>query len=76
MLLLGIKPFVHHFRVFGCLAYVHVPDNHRKKLDNKSIKSVHLGLSEESKVFKLYGPIEKKIIVCRDVIFDESRGWD
>jgi hypothetical protein len=24
----GIKPFVDHFRVFGCLAYAHVPDNH------------------------------------------------
>jgi hypothetical protein len=72
----GIKPFVHHFRVFGCLAYAHVPDNHRKKLDNKSIKCVHLGLSEESKAYKLYDPIENKIIISRDVVFDESNGWD
>lgn len=27
----GIKPSVKHFRVFGCLAYVHVPDQQRKK---------------------------------------------
>jgi hypothetical protein len=72
----GIKPYVHHFRVFGCLAYAHVPDNHRKKLDSKSIKCVHLGLSEESKAYKLYDPIEKKIIISRDVVFDESNGWD
>jgi hypothetical protein len=45
----GIKPSVHHFRVFGCLTYAHVPDNQRKKLDSKSIKCVHLGLSDESK---------------------------
>jgi hypothetical protein len=72
----GIKPYVHHFRVFGCLAYAHVPDNHRKKLDSKSIKCVHLGLSEESKAYKLYDPIEKKIIISRDVVFDELHGWD
>jgi transposase InsO family protein len=72
----GIKPSVHHFRVFGCLAYAHIPDNHRKKLDSKSIKCVHLGLSEESKAYKLYDPIEKKIIISRDVVFDELHGWD
>jgi hypothetical protein len=50
--------------------------SYRKKLDNKSIKFVHLGLSEESNVYKLYDPLEKKTIVSRDVILDESRGWD
>ncbi|GAU45313.1 hypothetical protein TSUD_300420 [Trifolium subterraneum] len=39
----GSKPYVHHFRVFGCLAHTHVPDVHRKKLDGKSIKCVLLG---------------------------------
>ncbi|MCI16981.1 retrovirus-related pol polyprotein from transposon tnt 1-94, partial [Trifolium medium] len=43
----GVKPFVHHFRVFGCLAHVHIPDVHRKKLDSKSIACVLLGESEE-----------------------------
>ncbi|GAU24969.1 hypothetical protein TSUD_312040 [Trifolium subterraneum] len=72
----GTKPSVTHFRVFGCLAYAHVPDNHRKKLDNKSVKCVHLGISDESKAYKLYNPIEKKIVISRDVVFDESKGWD
>jgi hypothetical protein len=58
------------------LTYAHVPNNHRKTLDNKSIKCVHLGLSEEFKAYKLYDPIEKKIIISRDVVFDESNGWD
>ena len=40
------KPSVKHFRVFGCITYVHIPDVHRKKLDNKSIKCVHLDVSE------------------------------
>jgi hypothetical protein len=71
-----MKPFVKHFRVFRCLAFVHVPDVQRKKLDNKSIKCVHLGISDESKLYKLFNPIDKKIIVSRDVVFDESKGWN
>ncbi|GAU38467.1 hypothetical protein TSUD_151900 [Trifolium subterraneum] len=72
----GIKPSVHHFRVFGCLAYAHIPDNQRKKLNNKNIKCVLLGLSDESKAYKLYDPLERRIIVSRDVVFDESKGWE
>ncbi|GAU47763.1 hypothetical protein TSUD_193000 [Trifolium subterraneum] len=72
----GSKPYVHHFRVFGCLAHTHVPEAHRKKLDGRSIKCVLLGVSEESKAYKLYDPAEKKIIVSRDVIFEETKGWD
>jgi transposase InsO family protein len=30
------KPNVNHFRVFGCVAYVHVVDQKRQKLDPKS----------------------------------------
>jgi len=31
----GKKPDVSHLRVFGCIAYVHVPDGKRSKLDLK-----------------------------------------
>ncbi|PNY02870.1 copia-type polyprotein [Trifolium pratense] len=71
----GVKPFVHYFKVFGCLAYAHVPDALRKKLDRKASKCINLGISEESKAYKLYDPIQKKIIISRDVKFDESKGW-
>lgn len=56
----GMKPLVHHLKVFGCMVFVHIPKVHRKKLDAKSVKCVHLGVSEEYKVYKLYDPIEKK----------------
>ncbi|BBG96684.1 transposable element gene, partial [Prunus dulcis] len=64
----GIKPCVDHFRVFGCVAHVHVPDSRRKKLDNKSFKCVLLGVSEESKAYRLYDPISKKIVISRDIV--------
>jgi hypothetical protein len=37
---------------------------------------VLLGLSEESKAYRLYDPIEKKILISRDVVFDEEKSWD
>ncbi len=32
---IGKKPNVSHLRVFGCIAYVHVPDEKKSKLDQK-----------------------------------------
>ncbi|KAB2634124.1 hypothetical protein D8674_039135 [Pyrus ussuriensis x Pyrus communis] len=62
----GVKPLVEHFRVFGSLAHVHVPDVKRDKLDDKNFPCVLLGVSEESKGYRLFDPIAKKIIVSRD----------
>lgn len=71
----GIKPSVSYFRIFGCIGYVHVPDQKRSKLDDKSIKCVLLVVSEESKAYKLYDPIKKKIHISRDVKFQEDAAW-
>lgn len=72
----GVKPSVGYFRVFGCMAHVHVPSVRRTKLDDKSFICVLLGVSEESKGYRLYDPIAKKIVVSRDVIFEEEKQWD
>ena len=56
----GVKPSVEHFRVFGCLAHVHVPAAKRGKLDDRSFPCVLLGVSEESKGYRLFDPIAKK----------------
>jgi hypothetical protein len=71
-----VKPSVHYFRVFGCIAHVHIPDVHKKKLDDKSTKCVLLGVSDESKAYKLYNHADKKIVVSRDVVFEEDKCWD
>ncbi|MCO5579260.1 hypothetical protein L7F22_033114 [Adiantum nelumboides] len=67
-----VKPKVHHVRVFGCLAFTHVPDEKRKKLDDKSRKCIFVGYSDVSKAYKLYDPIKKESFISRDVIFDEN----
>ena len=35
---------VSHLRVFGCIAYAHVPTENRKKLDNKGERCIFCGI--------------------------------
>ncbi|KAK2984034.1 hypothetical protein RJ640_001195 [Escallonia rubra] len=72
----GYKPSVSHLNVFGSIAYVYVPDQHRKKLDDESEKFIFIGYSQESKGYKLYNFIDNKMKVSRDVTFDEKSSWD
>ncbi|RDX73620.1 hypothetical protein CR513_46744, partial [Mucuna pruriens] len=72
----GMKPFVSYFRIFGYIGFVHVPDQKRSKLDDKSTKYVLLGVSEESKAYKLYDSINKKIHIGRDIKFQLDVAWD
>jgi hypothetical protein len=67
-----VKPNVEHLRVFGCAAYVHVPDQLRRKLDPKSKKGVFVGYPEGSKGYKIFIPETRKMIRSRDVKFLES----
>ncbi|KAL6321787.1 hypothetical protein AAG906_035477 [Vitis piasezkii] len=62
----GVKPSVEHFRVFGCISH----------LDDKSLSCVLLGVSEESKAYRLYDPVSQRIITSRDVVFEEDKNWD
>jgi transposase InsO family protein len=41
----GKKPNVSHLRVFSCIAYVHVPDEKRSKLDPKADTCIFIGYS-------------------------------
>ena len=72
----GEKQFVTHMKVFGCVAYAHVPDQLRKKLDSKGEKCIFFGYSDESKAYKLYNPSTKKVIISRDVQFIAEEAWD
>lgn len=72
----GIKPNVDYFRVFGCVGNVHVPNAKRLKLDARSQKCVMIGYSEESKGYKMFNPMTKKVIISGDVVFEEEKSWD
>lgn len=72
----GIKPSVNHLRVWGCMAHVHIPEAKRGKLDDKSFPCILMGVSDESKGYRLFNPKTGKIIVSKDVIFEEEKSWD
>ncbi|GKV04743.1 hypothetical protein SLEP1_g16856 [Rubroshorea leprosula] len=57
------RPAVDYFRSFGCIASAHVPNQKRSKLDDKGEKCIFLGVSDQSKAYRLYNPLTKKISV-------------
>ncbi|KAE8684024.1 hypothetical protein F3Y22_tig00111160pilonHSYRG00030 [Hibiscus syriacus] len=61
-----------NLRIFGCPAYVHVPADERSKLDAKSKECIFLGYKKGVKGFKFWDPVAKKVVISRDVVFDEQ----
>lgn len=70
------KPNINHLRIFGCICYARVQSKLLKKLDDRSKMLVHLGTEPGSKAYRLVDPQSKRILVSRDVIFNESKGWN
>ena len=58
-----------HMRVFGCPAYYHVQND---KLEPRAKKAIFIGFRRGVKGFKLYDQAERKIVISRDVTFDEA----
>ena len=69
------KQEVGHFRIFGSLAYCHIPNEKRSKLDQTAEKGYLVGYSETSKAYRIYIPSSRKIVVRRDVKFTEDRAF-
>ncbi|KAL5862321.1 hypothetical protein ACOSQ3_003608 [Xanthoceras sorbifolium] len=46
-----------------------------KKLDDNEDKCIFLGINDQSKAYKLYNPITKKIVISRDIVFDKEKFW-
>lgn len=72
----GKKPNISHLRVFGSVGYVHFLDETRNKLDDKSEKLVFNEYAKNSKDYKFYNPLNGKIIISRNVDFDEDDFWE
>jgi hypothetical protein len=69
------KPDVSHFRVFGCITYVHVPNEKRSKLDPKVEKCIFIGYSLEQKGYRCFNLSTRTLQVSRDVVFNEMVSW-
>jgi hypothetical protein len=69
----GSKPDVSHLRVFGAKAYALLPPHKRQdKLSARSQLGTFVGYPQGTKGYRIL--VGRKIIISRDVIFDESFG--
>ena len=68
----GKKPNISYLRIFGSRAFVHLPDASRCKLDSKAVECIMVGYCPRSKAYRLWNPATRRIVISRDVIFDET----
>ena len=61
-----------HLIVFSCVAYVHISDQGRNKLDPKSKICTFIGYGEDEFGYHIWDDENKKVICSRDVIFNEK----
>jgi hypothetical protein len=71
----GEAPMVHFFRTFRFIAHVNNMRRGLKKLDKWSHETIFIGYESRSKAYRWYDPVEQRIVVSCDVIFDEASMW-
>jgi hypothetical protein len=59
-------------KVFESIDYVYVDDQVRTKFYDKSKRMIFMGYGQNSKGYKLYSPNKGKMVISRDVKFDEE----
>lgn len=67
------KPDLSNMRVFGCVAYVHVTEDNRSKLDKRTEKLIFVGYSDNHKGFRFYNKSSKQVVIRRDVVYIEDK---
>ena len=68
----GFRPSVKHMRVFGCRAFVLTCKEKRLKWDLKAREGLFMGYEEVSEAYGIDDIEADRVIVSRDVTFDES----
>lgn len=66
----GFKPNLNFLRVFGSIVSRHVPGLLRKKLDGKGDMMILVGYHSIGG-YKLFGTLNRRIVINRDVVIDE-----
>lgn len=65
----GTTVYYSFLKVFGCTAYAHIND---VKLAPRAVKCIFIGYSSESKSYRLWNLESKKVLLSRDVTFNEN----
>ena len=69
----GKVPEIGHFQIFGCLTYSHVPYEKRTKLEATCECGIFVGYDETSKALRIYLPEQRRVVVRREVKFEEEK---
>ena len=68
----GFRPSVKHMRVFGCQVFMLTPEKKRSKWDPKAREGLFMGYEEVSKAYRIYDIEANRVMISRDVTFNES----
>ncbi|CAL2237292.1 unnamed protein product [Prunus armeniaca] len=71
----GRKPGIAHLKIFGSPCHVLIPSALRHKLEENSHKCIFVGYGLCEKGYRLFDPSTRKIILSRDLQFDENGLW-
>ena len=71
----GRRLDIGHLRMFGYLTYSHVPSEKRTKSEPTAEKGILMGYSEMTKGYQIYLPTQRKLVVRRDVQFEEDQAF-
>jgi hypothetical protein len=66
------KPSVDYLRTFRYVAHVKMVVGHLNKLVDRSTRMVMIGYEAGTKAYRVCNPVNKKLVVTRDVLFEEE----
>ena len=64
-----------HMRIFGSIVHVKDTKGHLSKLEDRSKPMIFIGYELGSKAYKCFDPVNFKVVISRDVIFEEEEKW-
>jgi hypothetical protein len=71
----GHKPNVSYLRTFGYIGHVKTVKPGLGKLEDRSTKMVFQGYEDGTKAYRFYDPARGKVVVSRDIVFNEAAAW-
>ncbi|CAL2247830.1 unnamed protein product [Prunus armeniaca] len=71
----GRKSGIAHLKIFGSPCHALIPSALRHKLEENSHKCIFVGYELCEKGYMLFDPSIRKVILSRDVQFDENGSW-
>ena len=72
---IGRRPSVDHMRTFGSIVHVKETKGHQSKLEDRSKPMMFIGYELCSKAYHWFDPVNSKVIISQDVIFEEEEKW-